>query len=314
MDKLESIERIVQEIEAIQLIFEDVNETVESSDSEVITTVLIKSEDELRVFQEVLLSQDNESNHGDLTQKITVEVKLEIKSSTTSQKVKAVAHFTLSVGYPVSAPIHVYIISMDSMSQIKRDEIAIALNEKAIDTLGSEALLDLIQEFQNIALDRLQNNEAKNSDQCNDTLTCDHSTTSPINFSRRWIWVHHITNRDRCNDIVKEANSLLLCGYLKSGYPGVIVIEGKIDSCDAFVNWIKGNKSRPGGFGRNWGHHVRGQIDNCEKRKLLNCLPEIEEINENRTFHHLGEELKIFAAKCRECEIEDEFLAHVMQH
>lgn len=314
MDELESIERIVQEIEAIQLIFEDVDETVETSDSEVITSVLIKSEDELRVYQEILLSPNDEGNHVDLTQKVTVEVKLVIKSPTTSQMVKAVAHFTLSVGYPVSAPIHVYIISMESMSQIKRDEMATALNDKAMHNLGSEALLDLIQEFQNIALDRLQNNDADNPDQCNDTLTCDDLTSSATNFSRRWIWVHHITNRDRCNDIVEEANNLLLSGYLKSGYPGVIVIEGKIDACDTFVNWVKGNKSRPGGFGRNWGHHVRGQIDNCEERKLLNCLPEIEEINENRTFHHLGEELKIFASKCREYGIEEEFLTHVMQH
>ena len=78
--------------------------------------------------------------------------------------------------------------------------------------------------------------------------------------SRLWIWVHHITNTTRRKVIVQEAKEMSLSGYLKHGYPGIVVVEGKTKLCDEYVQWIKGNKSRPGGFGRNWGHHVRGQV------------------------------------------------------
>eukprot|EP00986_Skeletonema_menzelii_P003516 scaffold1089_cov131-Skeletonema_menzelii.AAC.9 len=50
--------------------------------------------------------------------------------------------------------------------------------------------------------------------------------------------------------IVIEAQDRNLGGFLKAGYPGVVCVEGDSDACDDFVVWIKGNKSRPGGFDR----------------------------------------------------------------
>ena len=77
-------------------------------------------------------------------------------------------------------------------------------------------------------------------------------------IGRRWIWVHHITNSGRLKQIVTEAEELKLGGFLKGGYPGVVIVEGDSKSCDEFVVWVKGNKSRPGGFGRNWtAYHPR---------------------------------------------------------
>ncbi len=327
--QLESIERIINEIEAIQLIFEDDDEDPmnERNESEVTTRVLIKSEDEYNMCKEILQSEpphdSDKQNHQSilkeepLSLKITLETSLEIRLSDNSQPLKAVVHFALCIGsYPINTPAITYIISIDSLNQTQRDEIATDLNKKAKQTIGSEALLDLIQDFQNIVVEKLKNNQAMTTTEQNndDTNDEDPSITHISALSRRWIWVHHITNKNRCADIVEEANSLSLSGFLKSGYPGVIIIEGTVESCDALVHWIKGNKSRPGGFGRNWGHHVRGQIDNCEERRLKNCSSFIEVSNDTDSFYHLGEDLKAFAAACKECGVEDEFLAYVMQH
>jgi hypothetical protein len=52
--------------------------------------------------------------------------------------------------------------------------------------------------------------------------------------------------------------------------------------------WIKGNKSRPGGgFGRNWGHHVRGEFFVTEPRFT------------NESFSALEEDMAVLAAACQ---------------
>lgn len=122
-------------------------------------------------------------------------------------------------------------------------------------------------------------------------------------YGRRWIWVHHIKDIDRRKSIVAEASCRNLGGFLKSGYPGIIIVEGHSSDCDDFVTWVKGNKSRPGGFGRNWGHHVRGHVDinTVEERKFTNQFQEMDDMAE------LGNE-------CKKRGAETEFLEFVMQH
>jgi hypothetical protein len=122
-------------------------------------------------------------------------------------------------------------------------------------------------------------------------------------LGRRWIWVHHIKDSDRRKTILSEARYLKLGGYLKSGYPGIIVIEGDVLACDEFVAWVKGNKSRPGGFGRNWGHHVRGEV--TFPSSGIRLLPfEFEEL----------EDMAVLGGRCRDHGLESEFLEYVMQH
>ena len=58
-------------------------------------------------------------------------------------------------------------------------------------------------------------------------------------IKRAWIWVHHITNTDRLKQINIEARQHGLGGYLKGGYPGVVVVEGQSQSVDDFISWSK---------------------------------------------------------------------------
>jgi len=120
-------------------------------------------------------------------------------------------------------------------------------------------------------------------------------------IKRAWIWVHHITNTDRLKQIVIEAQQHGLGGYLKGGYPGVVVVEGQSQSVDGFISWIKGNKSRPGGFGRNWGHHVRGEAFG-EKRELPVQFEELED------------DMSHLAKLCKEAGVDKEFREFILQH
>lgn len=101
--------------------------------------------------------------------------------------------------------------------------------------------------------------------------------------------------------IVIEANELKLGGYLKGGYPGVVIVEGNRTNCEEFVTWIKGNKSRPGGFGRNWGHHVRGEAT-VNRRQL----PEV--------FTELEDDMGKLGKLCADHDVEDEFREFILQH
>ena len=132
--------------------------------------------------------------------------------------------------------------------------------------------------------------------------SCSEAADSGV--GRRWIWAHHIKDAGRRKDITKEARDLALGGYLKGGYPGIVVVEGETHACNEFVSWVKGNKSRPGGFGRNWGHHVRGEIS----------LPAGARRRLPATFEELEEDMGALGAACARHGLEEEFLQYVLQH
>ena len=200
-------------------------------------------------------------------------------------------HCKLPMGYPDSTTAQVYVTG-SHLLRSTQDDWSDRLQQRAHDLQGQEVVMELVQDLQEWLLqvdDSQQQEEEQQSTE----------TKPSLMLGRRWIWVHHITSSERKKSIVQEARALHLGGYLKPGYPGVMVVEG--ESCEEFVNWVKGNKSRPGGFGRNWGHHVRGEIS-IEQRQLP--VP----------FQELPESMKELGALCKDCGLEDEFREYVLQH
>ncbi len=415
--KLEALERTIEEIEALKIIYnetyddddddDDDNDTCRSSFTVLSLDELQQAERMVDAFRrndnEEIIGVKEEGNHDVriYIPKLTVQLVLSIADKDTgtgtgpddydSSPVQAIIHFTLPPGYlleldheedhttstcthtPNPTPVIVSVVSLGttchtfSFPRSKRNELSIELNTKAMEfatsSSSSEAIMLLIQELQDVVLRMIEeegeaeeteksctvvNNKAihtNNNTSAATTSTMNNmnlsstarDTDTEMNFSRRWIWVHHITKNSRINDIVREANDLSLGGYLKSGYPGVCVIEGPSYACDEFVQWIKGNKSRPGGFGRNWGHHVRGQIDytittsrrrsndNSSNNNNNNNNKNINKEEETSTseqkgfvneFRHIGEDLAELSGLCRDVGkwMEDEFLTYVMQH
>ncbi len=58
-------------------------------------------------------------------------------------------------------------------------------------------------------------------------------------FGRRMIWFHHIKSTEKRRTIVATARALLLRGFCKPGFPGVVAVEGDDAACDAFVAQIR---------------------------------------------------------------------------
>lgn len=202
--------------------------------------------------------------------------------------------------YPVTAAARVRSLSHPHWKKSVKENVKEQLQVISNELIGQESVLSLVQELQDILLNIDTNTSAVDEPLLSREIDVSIQANSlgEVTCERCWVWVHHITDTNRARAIVREAESLSLGGFLKRGYPGVVVVEGY--NCQEFVTWVKGNKSRPGGFGRNWGHHVRGQVQ-TEERKLPNMFRETENLKT------LGEE-------CRKYDVESEFLEFVLQH
>ena len=64
-------------------------------------------------------------------------------------------------------------------------------------------------------------------------------TSTVVLFGRRLIYSHHIIAKRKRADIQKLATMLQLTGYMKIGWPGLIVLEGLEAHCQQFYDTIK---------------------------------------------------------------------------
>ncbi|CAH2091958.1 unnamed protein product [Euphydryas editha] len=62
---------------------------------------------------------------------------------------------------------------------------------------------------------------------------------SACNFSRLWVYSHHIYNKKKREEIVKMAKEYSLTGFCLSGKPGVICVEGIENDCQEWWKIIK---------------------------------------------------------------------------
>ena len=67
----------------------------------------------------------------------------------------------------------------------------------------------------------------------------EHSKESPA-LKVTLLWTHHLLSTAKRKFIVSRSAELCLCGLSKPGYPGVILVEGPLDSVDMFVRELKG--------------------------------------------------------------------------
>eukprot|EP00521_Asterionellopsis_glacialis_P010050 CAMPEP_0195289320 /NCGR_PEP_ID=MMETSP0707-20130614/5650_1 /TAXON_ID=33640 /ORGANISM="Asterionellopsis glacialis, Strain CCMP134" /LENGTH=339 /DNA_ID=CAMNT_0040349311 /DNA_START=124 /DNA_END=1139 /DNA_ORIENTATION=- len=268
---LEQLERTVREIEVLKAIYgSDHGDDNADSDTHQTHEFVVHSTQEMWNAQ-VAIGDEEEDEESDFmnTRVIpTLDVELRIIQESESSATRRGPQHTkqkmirlrckLAPGYPELCPATIVCVTIDGFYRSQQESIALQLQEKAEALLGQEAMMELVQEVQELVVSAvsLSSKEEPSTHQ----ESSHHSSLSKRYKSRQWIWAHHITNTDRRKSIVNEAVELRLGGYLKSGYPGIVVVEGPSQDCSEFVSWIKGSKSRPGGFGRNWGHHVKGEI------------------------------------------------------
>lgn len=298
-DALEALERLVFEIDAIASIICDDFDIISNDDALQHRDFIVTTPDSLSQAREQLkdIANGSSSNVNLIDMKrIVVEIYVSSSNHSTADRVRL--RISLPPGYPshVAAEVTV-LLSPKNVSKSCLDDLSVRLSNKTKEMIGCEVMMEVINECRD-ALDAWQANRAILS-AANVVKNCEEDSLHRI--SRRWIWVHHITNIGRIKQIVHEAQQLNLGGYVKVGYPGVVIIEGPSHACDNFVTWIKGNKSRPGGFGRNWGHHVRGEITTKTRQ-----LPE--------TFCELEDDMGSLGGLCKSFDLEEEFREYILQH
>lgn len=289
-DLLDALDRMVLEIQAMDAIC---NADADENDGE--KGFVVVSHQALEQAQSCL----DEADATDVPSQIDIEAFVSTEACESNDGVRL--RMRLPIFYPTIHSASVTVLHTPKfVTRGNHDTLSNKLQATANELMGSEAMMSIISECRNILSDW----ECNSSDDVTSSETKDDDTTSlpiePVFISRRWIWVHHIKNNDRRKQIVIEAQDRNLGGFLKAGYPGVVCVEGDPVACDDFVVWIKGNKSRPGGFGRNWGHHVRGEAI-AEQRQL----PE--------TFEELEDDMGVLGLLCRESNVEDEFREFILQ-
>ena len=290
-DQLDALERSVNEIDALEMIYGDLDgeDDGESSFS-------IVSLSEMELARSIL--------SGDLDGKLEIpSLELQIKSSIELNDIGKSVIFTLRVSLPVGYPdVPAFVTAYaEGLRRSIREDLSSHLREVSKSMVGSESIMGLMETLKEVG--PIYVATELDVDTNSKQLSSSDETNNTAGNSRRWIWVHHITNPDRRKAIINEARDHSLGGYLKFGYPGIIVIEGKKNSCDEFVTWVKGNKSRPGGFGRNWGHHVRGEI-NLERSSPRSLPIDFLEL----------EDMAMLGSLCKEHGIETEFREFCLQH
>lgn len=332
-EKLEAMELIVFEIDAISSILccddDGYNQCCGSKHT---SEFVVRTPDALQRMRLYLEEESNAaSNKGrdeecDISQ-IDAKAFVKIRDETTNSAVATSEGIQLRIslppGYPTHASTQITILSTPKKIQnikLHRDELSLRLQRKAEELLGMEAIMELVNECRDGLMDWydganvngngntiFSSNDAENDNINSDDNCCcsePEKQTKETKLGRRWIWVHHITNTDQSKSIVNEAQSLNLGGFVKRGFPGVIVIEGSICNCDEFVSWVKGSKNRPGGFGRNWGHHVRGEMVDDERSFPLTTM----------LFQELEDDMGKLGVLCKEFGVEDEFREFILQH
>ena len=65
------------------------------------------------------------------------------------------------------------------------------------------------------------------------------ASTTTMTMGRRLIYSHHIISKKKRADMKHLASELRLTGYVKIGWPGLIIIEGNEDQCQQFYDSIR---------------------------------------------------------------------------
>ena len=138
-------------------------------------------------------------------------------------------------------------------------------------------------------------------------------TTRTVTLGRRLIYSHHIIAKQKRKDLQELAQHYQLTGYVKIGWPGLIIMEGRDEDCNAFYDeirqwsWqylvVRGEMQEPitvepGDETDNKNRHYDNQrLDQDTEEKCL---------NEKRRFEgfHEVSEMSIVAAACREADLE----------
>lgn len=136
-----------------------------------------------------------------------------------------------------------------------------------------------------------------NSNQIANVITQSTSSSSSIILGRRLIYSHHIISKTKRADMRNLASHYKLTGYVKIGWPGIVILEGRDDDCNSFYDDM-----------RKWAWKylvVRGEM----QEKLQGGAGENDIMDSKRLFSTFLEtdDMSIVANHCRKVGLESLF-------
>ena len=187
-----------------------------------------------------------------------------------------------------------------------------ACREVADENLGQESILSVFQcadiWVQDVWPTIFKSSAQKGKDisPCSKSITSTLSSPTQqvykIRLGRRAIFSHHIINTNKRKFIIDLAKQYQLGGYMKIGWPGIILLEGEEHRCLDFWNEIR--RSR-------WQYLTTRHEESFE-------VKDINELNHKRKFgypcefHELGKnDMSILAQYCRTAGLEYLFLSAI---
>ena len=240
-EAIDNLERLILEIDAMSSI---ICGTFTGTDGVEHSDFFVTTKESLLRAREYVTDETREYSSEEIVinlSPISVETFLHSDDQSVADGVRL--RISLYPGYPAHIPAEVTVLSTPKdFPKSNLDALSTRLTNRANELIGCEAMMDVINECRNLLTNWKISSTQMTTYQFGKQATAKQSSTYKTSLSRRWIWVHHITNIGRIKQIVQEAQQLSLGGYVKGGYPGVIVIEGQCHACDEFVIWIKGNK------------------------------------------------------------------------
>ena len=151
---------------------------------------------------------------------------------------------TMPSGYPTQCPLDISgtVVGTSSnksgwnalphLLEVCREVAAAAVGEEAVLSVLSRADEWVQEEWPHIRTF----SEQKSKKQERDKTTLPSST---ILLGRRLIYSHHIISKSKRASIKELASHYTLTGYMKTGWPGILLIEGKEQDCIDFYDTIR---------------------------------------------------------------------------
>jgi hypothetical protein len=223
-----------------------------------------------------------------------VHRRLELTASETADMVPVVLILSMPRGYPSHDPLQIQATLLESSSSPSSSPSLVktaydsipklmeSCREVACDFLGDEAVFSVLsradqwlqEEWPNFYRTSALFIHSNNEKDAAVSTTSD--AVTPIVLGRRMIYSHHIIAKTKRSAIQTLAAQLHLTGYMKIGWPGLILLEGLEKVCVDFYDEI-----------RPWSWQylvVRGeqqeQVASLDELEAKRCFPSFQEVDD----------------------------------
>ncbi|KAJ7541109.1 hypothetical protein O6H91_10G046500 [Diphasiastrum complanatum] len=273
---LSNLKRQLEEVEALRSIYSQ------------------EGEFQLTSAEKIALQMLQELDDISALELLTISFTISLKETQLFGRPISVA-FSFPQGYPEACAAKVT-VDCGGITRHWHECLNIGARSVAESMVGEEAVLQVLQKVQDLALELQEAEKCKSSKLS--TMEPELQNNVLPSLKRKLMWFHHIKSIEKRKAIKDWGGELKLSGYCKPGFPGVLIFEGEDDNVSEYVkriqklHWqavsVRAEEEEVGSSGRS--------IDDMRRFQLG-----IEEVGENG--------MSQLAGFCRDARLEHLFLS-----